>query len=515
MENNRHQLTSPRQQDQWQRKKQTKQQKKAARRAKLDPANQKSAKDVLDENERKRKREMEEELVSDVEDLSREKPREGLKPKKAKKQKLDKATEITEAEDDTDAPDTSDRAAQQAEKRRAKQQVKKEKEAKQKEKIQKKAQQKDLVKDLGADPAKTDTVLDPAVAKPAGQDDEWDLDVSDGMEVDVAQLADDISALPEADNVSSAVTSPEPEDPASPDSVLPSSTSSSSSIVPPATAPDLDHTQTKKRSGSATLSEGTEHDLHARLQAKIDALRASRKASGTEGKPSQSRQDLLAARRKKEDAKKQRKKELRKHAKEEEERQQAESGLVQLRGGSESPMTPRDVFSPQSEENSFSFGRVDFEDGQFAQGGMDVMRDAPRKKGPQDPKTALEAAEKKRLRLASLDEEKRKDIEEKDAWLNAKKRAHGERVRDDTSLLKKTLKRKQKQKEKSEKEWRGRIDGVQKGKEAKQRKREENLLKRKAEKGEKGKKGKGGKGRKVPTAGKKRAGFEGSFKRKK
>ncbi|KAK3044431.1 hypothetical protein LTS18_001304, partial [Coniosporium uncinatum] len=371
--------------------------------------------------------------------------------------------------------------AQQAEKRRAKQQLKKEKEARQKEKVQKGPQQKDQSTDL----AKADTVLDPAVTKPQDQDDEWEDDVNDGMDVDMTDLVDDAPVLPEADIVSSALTSPEPENPASPDSVLPSSTSSSSSIVPPATAPDQDDMQPKKRHGSATLSEGAEHDLHARLQAKIDVLRASRKASGTEGKPSQSRQDLLAARRRKEEAKKQRKKELRKRAKEEEERQQAESGLAQLRGGSGSPMTPSDVFSPQSEENSFSFGRVDFEDGQFAQGGMDAIRDAPKKKGPQDPKTALEAAEKKRLRLASLDEEKRKDIEEKDAWLNAKKRAHGERVRDDTSLLKKTLKRKQKQKEKSEKEWRGRIEGVQKGKEVKQRKREENLLKRKGEKGEK------------------------------
>ncbi|KAH0408240.1 hypothetical protein KCU90_g22132, partial [Aureobasidium melanogenum] len=44
--------------DQWQRKKQTKEQKRQAKRAKLDPANQKSAKDVMDENERKRKREL-------------------------------------------------------------------------------------------------------------------------------------------------------------------------------------------------------------------------------------------------------------------------------------------------------------------------------------------------------------------------------------------------------------------------------------------------------------------------
>jgi len=42
-------------------------------------------------------------------------------------------------------------------------------------------------------------------------------------------------------------------------------------------------------------------------------------------------------------------------------------------------------------------------------------------------------------------------------WLNAKKRAHGERVRDDTSLLKKALKRQESAKKKSEKEWQGKL----------------------------------------------------------
>ena len=85
-------------------------------------------------------------------------------------------------------------------------------------------------------------------------------------------------------------------------------------------------------------------------------------------------------------------------------------------------------------------------------------------------------------------------------WLNAKRRAHGERVRDDTSLLKKALKKQQGQKKKSEKEWNERTEGVQKAQYQKQKKRTENLAKRKDEK-------QGGKGKKL-----KRPGFEGSFK---
>ena len=130
--------------------------------------------------------------------------------------------------------------------------------------------------------------------------------------------------------------------------------------------------------------------------------------------------------------------------------------------------------------------------------------DAKKRKGPQDPRTALQAAQKKNSRIGGLDDGKRADIEEKDLWLSAKKKAHGERPRDDMSLLKKTLKRKQKQKEKSEKEWTERITGVQKGKEMRQKKREENLKKRKEEKG--------GKGKKKATKKKGRPGFEGSFR---
>ena len=127
-----------------------------------------------------------------------------------------------------------------------------------------------------------------------------------------------------------------------------------------------------------------------------------------------------------------------------------------------------------------------------------------------DPRSALEAAERKTNRLRGLDEAKRNDIEEKDLWLNAKKKAHGERVRDDTNLLKKTLKRKEKMKAKSESQWTERIQGVEKAKEAKQRKREDNLAKRRDEKGVKGKK-KAALAKKKPL---RRPGFEGSFRSK-
>ncbi|KFY20034.1 hypothetical protein V491_04039, partial [Pseudogymnoascus sp. VKM F-3775] len=116
---------------------------------------------------------------------------------------------------------------------------------------------------------------------------------------------------------------------------------------------------------------------------------------------------------------------------------------------------------------------------------------------------------------AGLDEGKRADIEEKDVWLAAKRRAHGEKVRDDGSLLKKTLKRKEKAKKKSEKEWGERKEGIAKSQAIRQKKREENLQKRKDSKGVKGKKGGKPGAKKGGAKPKSRPGFEGSFTTKK
>jgi hypothetical protein len=219
----------------------------------------------------------------------------------------------------------------------------------------------------------------------------------------------------------------------------------------------------------------------------------------------------MEARRKKEEQRRAHKKELRLKAKLEEDARR-EAALASAR---DSPASG--IFSPviQSPETNFSFGRVAFADGQQLNENLSALKDAPRKKGPQDTATALIASEKKRLRLAGLDDEKRADIEEKDLWLNAKKRAHGEKIRDDTSLLKKALKRKDKAKKKSEKEWNERKEGVAKGQAMRQKRREENLKKRRDEKSSKGKgKGKskfGGVSKTKKPKIKSRPGFEGSF----
>ena len=367
---------------------------------------------------------------------------------------------------------------------------------------------------------------------------------------------------------SSASSSPVPKSPVFDNSTHHSSASSSSSIVPPSNNDVQDHTsqrpstteapaeqiptlQTKPESTESTtlpqpskianetrktsdhepeqeheqtapqtsppskapkLPEIDQSVLKARLEARIAALRAARKADGPEGKPARSRQELIEARRRKNEARKAHKKEVRNK---ERVQRDAEEEAKRLRGGSGSPLWQQGAWDEAPEVKkggeSFSYGTVAFSDGAHMDSLSGGLKDQKKKKGPSDPKTALIAAEKKAAKLSGYDESKRAEVEEKDRWLNAKKRVMGEKHKDDANLLKKTLKRKEKQKDKSEREWSDRTEAVKKGKEAKQKKREENLRKRRDEKGvKKGKKGKV-KGKGKPAV-KRRPGFEGTFR---
>ncbi len=345
-----------------------------------------------------------------------------------------------------------------------------------------------------------------------GQDQE-NLEASDS-ENDNPRNADidrmDVSGLsnqPQGSPASTASASPTPDSPAFDQAAVLSGSSSVSSIVPP-TNPEFANPE---KPIDETTKPKTDHaELEARLRRRIEELRASRNADGLNGKPAKTRQELIEARRQKAEQSKAHKKELRRKEKQEAERKEAENiarGSPLLSPAAGSLLSP----SPSSEKpdtNNFSFGRIAFADGQQVSTQLSSLIDPKHKvKGPQDPLTALRAAQNKRSRINGLDENKREEIAEKDRWLNARKRAHGERIRDDTSLLKKTLKRKEKQKKKGEKEWGERLEGVRKAGEMKQKKRENNLAKRREEKGKKGKKG--------PKHGKKkRPGFEGSMRTK-
>ncbi|KAH8168137.1 hypothetical protein CIB48_g118 [Xylaria polymorpha] len=241
--------------------------------------------------------------------------------------------------------------------------------------------------------------------------------------------------------------------------------------------------------------------LRERLAARIQALRDARKAD-RDGKPIRTREELLESRRQKQAERKAHKKELRRQAKLEEERKREEA----LASARESP---GGILSPNvdvEEQQNFAFGRVGFGDGsQLSHDLTHVLNRTP-KKGPSDPKTALLQFENRKKRLEGMDDEKRKDIEEKEAWLTARRRAEGEKIKDDEKMLKKAVKRKESAKKKSTKEWAARKEGVAKSIKDRQKKREENIRKRRDEKllGKAGKK----KGAKKSKG---RAGFEGSF----
>lgn len=488
--------------DQWHRKKQTKEQSRIAKLAKLDPKNAKSAKDIMDENARKRKREDDD--LPEVEGIVAEEPMQSSKNtgKKAKTQRRDGnvggANEVARPKQSENIGAESIEADPEA-LRNSRSKKKKDKKNARKSRRELKVEQREARK----------------LQQVALQEEQDEAKVNGQSDIDDDTRNDDIDPidiggiLNEPHNhhqsSSTATPSPTPQSPTFDKSAVQSGSSSISSIIPPSKA--------ARSKSEVPLDEHTKpkpdpEELKVRLQERIDFLRAARKADGLNGKPARNRQELMDARRQKEEQRKAHKKELRQKAREEE---QARDKLTMARG---SPLllpaasrsnTIQPFSRTSSPANNFSFNRIAFADGQKASTELTSILAAPKPKGPQDPLTALRAAQNKDSRLAALDPSTRADIAEKDVWLNARKRAHGEQVRDDTSLLKKTLKRKEKAKKKSEREWSERIEGVDKGKAIRAQRRDDNLRKRKEEKG--------GSGVKKPKAKPKaRPGFEGSFR---
>ncbi|OGM42922.1 putative 60S ribosome biogenesis protein Rrp14 [Aspergillus bombycis] len=469
--------------DQWKRKKQTKEEAREAKRAKLDPDAAKTAKDVMEENARKRKRQEDgqnEAASSEDEELGSEMPKEGLK-------RADAAKKQKQSEDPA--------KSEEAEAQEAKEAAKKEKQKEQQDKEAKTAAADAAQKPESKSASDKNKKQEKPPVKDHNNDDDVDEEEAEGLALEFS---------PEQTEQSS--SSSTPNSPGFDASALQSGASSISSIVPPSAPNDA----SKDSSSDQKPLKSTPEELKQRLQKRLDELRAARHADGLNGKPARNRQELIEARRQKAEQRKAHKKELRQKAREEEQRVKDEALARRFSPGGSgsllaSPRSPAE--SVGSSAANYSFGRVVFADGQTADPSLNNVRDQPKRHGPHDPASALKAVEAKKARLDSMDDEKRAELEEKDMWLNAKKRAHGERVRDDTSLLKKALKRKESAKKKSEREWKERIETVRKGKETKQQKREDNLRKRREEKGNKGKKS---------AAGKKKArpGFEGSFKGK-
>ncbi|GAB1317609.1 Ribosome biogenesis protein Rrp14-C [Madurella fahalii] len=485
--------------DQWKKKKQTKDEARAAKRGKLDPDSElnRNAKEVLDERARNKRKlqelEADEESddsegddESDIVGIEKEKPGEGLK----KKQKTDADEESAPkkqkvSEEPLKSETSLSKKEQTREEKKLAKKLRKEEAKKQKEK------EKPKPKAAPEESSENEAEESASNAAPVQPSTETGSDDGDGLApIDVSGLAtkedEGTSAESNSDSVpNSPVFDTQPVEPAS-------TTTSISSAVPPSEKPKYLKIPTDTTA------------LRARLEAKLAAMRAARKAEDADGTPIRTRQDLIEARREKQAQRRAHKKEMRRLQKEEEDRKREEA----LASARNSP-----GLSPLLDDrtaNNFAFGRLAFTDGTQLSHDLSYEKTpgSAKKKGPSDPKTALLKLESQKKRIAGMDENKRKEILEKETWLAARRRAEGEKVHDDESLLKKALKRKEKAKKKSEREWKERTKGVETAIQERQRKREENIRKRREEKlaGKGKKKNKG-----VATKKKNRPGFEGGF----
>lgn len=494
--------------DQWQRKKQTKEQARAAKRSKLDPdsALNRNAKEVLDERVRNKRKAQELEPSEDgsvegdddaqeleLRGISKEAPGEGLKKRKVVDDDTTETAKVPKPAANDEAK--TGKLSTHQEKKLSKKQKKAEKNAEKNKtaKTAKTLKKDDTAEEDGSATRHEDeptTPDDVRQSKEAVDEEETQphkdmrpIDVSGLTEEDVNHTSSSQASSPSSPTFDTA----EPEKP----SAEPESTTTSIAS---------ENTPADKSRKIRVPSDTTE--LRARLAAKIAALRAARKADGPDGKPIRTREELIESRRKKLAERKAHKKELRQKAKEAEDKKREEA----LASARNSPMLS---FGSPEHDLNFSFGRVAFADGTQMSHDLSYTKDKNgKKKGPVDPKGALAKLEAQKKRLAELDDAKRKEVLEKETWLAARRRAEGEKVHNDESLLKKAVKRKDKAKKKSEKEWTERVQGVQKAQKQRQQKREENIRKRKETKqaGKGGKKKGGGKS----PAKKSRPGFEGS-----
>lgn len=508
--------------NQWQRKKQTKEQARAAKRSKLDPdsALNRNAKEVLDERARNKRKAQEMEASEDddekndeyddddeesvaLDGIERELPGQGLKKRKAaedepskKKTKIDESN--PEEEDEAAAEQVSAHQQKKLAKLQKKAEKKAEKKASKTDKAVKKSK-KPMDKDVVAaidDNEEAEAEDDVVTSKEDDESGEQEHKSKDMLPIDVSGLADD----EDANRTSQSSTPDSPTFDSTTDNPTAEPASTTTSIASDA-APNTERPSSSSKKLKVP-SDTTE--LRARLAAKISALRAARKADGPDGTPIRTRQELIESRRQKQIKSKAHKKELWQKQKAEEDKKREEA----LASARNSPMLSFGSPGSPEQENSFSFGRVAFTDGTQMSQDLSYIKDkSGKKKGNSDPKGALAKLEAQKKRLANLDADKRKEVLEKETWLAARKRAEGEKVRNDESLLKKAVKRKERTKKKSEKEWNDRLDGVKYAQKQRAQKREANIRQRKEQKqaGKGGKKSKG----KGPTKKKARPGFEG------
>ena len=123
--------------------------------------------------------------------------------------------------------------------------------------------------------------------------------------------------------------------------------------------------------------------------------------------------------------------------------------------------------------------------GQMVFSKFDFINDKKDKK-KMDPKAALTNINKQKQKIKKVEEkgdsEAVKEIQETSAWSKAMEKTEGAKVKDDVELLKKSIKKQEQRKKSAAKKWDARNADVNKRKDAKIQKRNDNIAKRKKDK---------------------------------
>ena len=208
----------------------------------------------------------------------------------------------------------------------------------------------------------------------------------------------------------------------------------------------------------------TRDELQARLQEKIAKLRSQRKIGK---RPAVNSKEKAAKRMRRN-----------KNPKEHKDRR-VKGSRVSRAGGSASTNTATEsnLASPAKPSVVDKNGRVVFSKFDFVSP-SEPPKDRRAKKDFQKLLAKAEREQKKLKQLKETDEKKGEEIEAKLLWKKALSHAKGEKMRDDPSLLKKTIKRQDAKKRKSQKEWKARAAQVELLKKRKQELRQTHIQER-------------------------------------
>ncbi|KZT65208.1 hypothetical protein DAEQUDRAFT_677242 [Daedalea quercina L-15889] len=245
--------------------------------------------------------------------------------------------------------------------------------------------------------------------------------------------------------------------------------------------------------------------LREKLHARMAQLRRGPKVGG-DGEAG-SRDELLEERRKQRAAMRERRRKETKEKIRREEEMKGKKAKDKDQSRDKGPSPKTQLLVPdegpsskvgQSQDPKSKYTSVAFSAVASSSGGN---KKAAHLKTASNPAQALEQLASRKEKAASMPEEKRKVLEEREKWEKAEARMEGVKVHDDEGRLKKAAKRMEKQKQKSKKEWDQRKEQLATNIAAKQKKRADNIAARHERRSDKGKS--------VKTKNKGRPGFEG------